>query len=344
MTNTVLIKRSSTANAVPSAGNLQSGELAINYTDGNLFYKNASNVVTVIASNQFVSVSGNVTGGNILTSGAVSASGIVNAGGIVSSGTVNLTGAANVSLGSISNVHITGGGTNYVLTTNGSGTLSWTAPVAGGSTITVDDFTGNGVQTEFTLSVTPSSIDNTTVNYNGIIQLRTSYTLNGANVVFPSAPANGSSIEVTTISVNLTGAAGSNTQVQFNDGGSTLGASSAFTFNKISNNLSAGSLSGSRSNTTVTTSTSIDTFATATYRGAKYLIQGGNGTDYQASDVLLVHNGSDAYITVSTVCSNASSDVFSVAATISSGNVVLSATKIATGTVTVNLTPVYVTN
>ena len=77
MTNTVLIKRSSTANTAPSSGVLQYGELALNYTDGNLFYKNSGNVVTVIASNQFVSVAGNITGGNLLTSGLVSAAGNV---------------------------------------------------------------------------------------------------------------------------------------------------------------------------------------------------------------------------------------------------------------------------
>ena len=75
MTNTVLIKRSGTPTDTPLAANLQHGELAINYSDGNLFYKNASNVVTVIASNQFLSVTGNVTGGNIITVGNVSATG-----------------------------------------------------------------------------------------------------------------------------------------------------------------------------------------------------------------------------------------------------------------------------
>ena len=75
MTNTILIKRSATANSVPASGNLQAGELAINYTDGNLFYKDAAGNVNVIASNKFVSVSGNVTGGNIITVGQVSASG-----------------------------------------------------------------------------------------------------------------------------------------------------------------------------------------------------------------------------------------------------------------------------
>ena len=84
MTNTVLIKRSSTANAIPLPGNLVAGELALNTTDGNLFYKNASNVVTVIASNQFSSVTGNVTGGNVLTVGLVSATGNVYGNAILS--------------------------------------------------------------------------------------------------------------------------------------------------------------------------------------------------------------------------------------------------------------------
>jgi len=84
MTNTVLIKRSSTANAIPLPGNLVAGELALNTTDGNLFYKNTSNVVTVIASNQFSSVTGNVTGGNVLTVGLVSATGNVYGNAILS--------------------------------------------------------------------------------------------------------------------------------------------------------------------------------------------------------------------------------------------------------------------
>ena len=75
MTNTVLLKRSATANSAPSAGSLLYGELAINYADGNLYYLNSANAVTVIASNKTVSLSGNITAGNILTSGLISATG-----------------------------------------------------------------------------------------------------------------------------------------------------------------------------------------------------------------------------------------------------------------------------
>jgi hypothetical protein len=43
MSNTVLIKRSGTSSTVPST--LQSGEIAINYADGKLFYKNAADAI-----------------------------------------------------------------------------------------------------------------------------------------------------------------------------------------------------------------------------------------------------------------------------------------------------------
>lgn len=96
----------------------------------------------------------------------------------------------------ISNVYIGGGASSQILSTDESGNLAWIAqPTA---VITVDNFTGNGVQTTFTLSTTPTSINQTIINYNGAFQLRNAYTLSGANVVFSEAPANGSYIEVTT--------------------------------------------------------------------------------------------------------------------------------------------------
>ena len=40
---------STTAAAVPTSGNLASGELAINITDGKLYFKNNSGTVTLLA-------------------------------------------------------------------------------------------------------------------------------------------------------------------------------------------------------------------------------------------------------------------------------------------------------
>jgi hypothetical protein len=116
---------------------------------------------------------------------------------------VNVNGA---NLGSnVSNVYIGGGSANQILKTDGSGNLSWIAqPVA---TITVDNFTGDGTTVAYTLSVTPTSINQTLVNYNGIFQLRTSaYTISGSTITFTEAPLNNSKIEVTTTLGAISGA------------------------------------------------------------------------------------------------------------------------------------------
>ena len=119
MTNIVLIKRSATANAVPTGGQLANGEIAINYADGNLFFKDSGGSVQTLASKKFVSVTGNITGGNVET-GTVSATGNVVAG--------NLN-AGGLSLSS-----------NVVSALNSTANITTTANIAGGY------FIGNGSQ------------------------------------------------------------------------------------------------------------------------------------------------------------------------------------------------------
>ena len=43
----VLLKRSSVAGKVPTASDLDYGELAINFQDGKIYYKDASNNITI---------------------------------------------------------------------------------------------------------------------------------------------------------------------------------------------------------------------------------------------------------------------------------------------------------
>ena len=121
--------------------------------------------------------------------------------GLTSTGIINFSNTSNVTIGNVGNFHIPGGSADYVLTTDGTGNLSWEAQSGGNvsTTIAVDNFTGNGVQDTFTLSVPPSSINSVFVNYNGVFVGRSSYSLSGANLTFGSSPANGSNIEVTTI-------------------------------------------------------------------------------------------------------------------------------------------------
>lgn len=120
----------------------------------------------------------------------------------------------NVTLGSVANVHITGGTDGYLLKTNGSGTLSWVDPqttqsaapmpltIQTGDTLTIDD------------------------NYQGLFG--TTITVDG------TLAFNGDGILV---DVSGQGPPGSNSQISFNDQGSP-GATDGFTFNKTNGNMS----------------------------------------------------------------------------------------------------------
>ena len=140
MSNTILIKRSSTPNSVPTAGSLAQGELAINLADGNLFYKNSSDQVTVIASNKFLTVTGNVTGGNITTAGLISATGNITGGnlsGTSIAGTLITAAQTNItSVGTLSSLTVTGNVTGGNLLT--AGLISATGAV------TASQFNGSG--------------------------------------------------------------------------------------------------------------------------------------------------------------------------------------------------------
>jgi len=50
MANTITLKKSSVADKVPLTTDLSYGELAINYVDEKLYFKNSSNVVKVFTS------------------------------------------------------------------------------------------------------------------------------------------------------------------------------------------------------------------------------------------------------------------------------------------------------
>ena len=114
----------------------------------------------------------------------------------------NLVVTATTNLGAVSNITVTGGVGGQVLGTNGSNILSWITPATTSITsttgITVDTFTGDGSTVVFPLSVTPATITQTQVNYNGVLQLRSAYTLTGSTIIFSTAPISGSLIEITT--------------------------------------------------------------------------------------------------------------------------------------------------
>jgi len=126
-------------------------------------------------------------------------------------GTANITGnvalsGANVSLGAVGNLHVTGGTNAYVLSTDGVGNLSWVAQL--GTSIGVDNFTGNGVETSYTLATTPANANATLVSIAGTFQPRTVYSVAGNVITFSSAPPNTAPIEVTTFTSGGSGGGG----------------------------------------------------------------------------------------------------------------------------------------
>ena len=112
--------------------------------------------ITSVGSLTSLTVTGNITTGNISTSGSggnLSGANFVIAnfftgtlttaaqpnitsvgtlGNLTSNGTINFTGASNVSLGAVGNLKITGGTSGQVLSTDGTGNLSWGAGGGGG--------------------------------------------------------------------------------------------------------------------------------------------------------------------------------------------------------------------
>lgn len=168
-------------------------------------------------SNNLVTVNtlGNVRAGYFIGNGSsltgVAASSATTAGTVTSNaqpnitslGTLaNLTVAGPVNLGNIGNITITGGSNGQVITTNGSGVLSFKTPVVPTLSATVDEFTGNGIQTNFTLSVTPSGKNYTFAVVQGIMQPKSSYSVAGAVLTFSTAPPDTALVEITTMGVS----------------------------------------------------------------------------------------------------------------------------------------------
>lgn len=125
---------STTVSATPIAGNLANGELAINITDGKLFYKDNSGVVQTIASKATSATTG--TNAQLLANnGSGGFSNVTIGSGLsYSGGTLSTTGG-----GTVTSVNVSGGTTGLTtsggpITTSGTITLAGTLAIANGGT------------------------------------------------------------------------------------------------------------------------------------------------------------------------------------------------------------------
>ena len=155
-----------------------------------------------------ITATGNITGANLITGGVLSVTGNANIGNIGTSqltatGNVALSGA-NVSLGAVGNVKITGGTTGQYLQTDGSGNLSWAAisnvPGISNGTSNVNIATSGG---NITMAVNGTAsvvnVSSSNVNVAGTLNATTAIIRNSQNVpvyfyqsnTAPTTPLNG---------------------------------------------------------------------------------------------------------------------------------------------------------
>jgi hypothetical protein len=144
-------------------------------------------------SSQFLKADGSVDANTYLTSSSASSTFLPLSGG-------TLTGALSGTTASFTTVSTTGkittgaitypntdGSNGQVLTTNGSGTVSFSYPI----TDATDEFTATASQTSFTLSHTPSARSKVKMYINGIRISNTAYSVSGTTLTY-TASNNGS--------------------------------------------------------------------------------------------------------------------------------------------------------
>lgn len=68
-----------------------------------------------------------------------------------------------------------------------------------GSNLNIDTMTGDGSDTTLTLSINPVNENNTQVFIDGVYQSKSNYSISGTTLTFSTAPPNGSSVEVMTM-------------------------------------------------------------------------------------------------------------------------------------------------
>ena len=164
------------------------------------------------------------------------------------SGDLTVGGESN--LGIVSNVHITGGQLNYILTTDGGGGLTWEPPGATvGSIIPFIHFDvlANGNNQQFTdanLSFYGSNVQYVNLMKNGVNIDPTNFQfINATTIQVDVLLATGDSVDVLATGSGGGGTPGGNVyEVQYNDGLGGFAGNSSFTFFQANSTLTTGNL------------------------------------------------------------------------------------------------------
>ena len=183
---------------------------------------------------------------------------------------------------------------------------AWQAATTSFTVIADQQFSGDGGTVAFTLTEAQTT-NSCIVSINGVIQIPTlAYSVfsGNLNLVFTEAPASGDVIDVRKITTTQTvlGLASSNGYDQVNvdnSGGVTFYTGSSSPVLQYSIDTS-GAWVTQRPNVAVAsanTVTTVDSFAVATYRSAKYIVQATAAGKYQVMEALVIHDDTTPTIT-----------------------------------------------
>lgn len=210
----------------------------------------------------------------------------------VTANTVTVNGVIN--LGDVANVKIDGGTDGYVLSTDGTGNLSWIEQTSGSGgtalpSVNVDSFTADGSTNSFQLTVTPASKDLVFINVDGVFQIRDSFDLFGNAISFGSTPLADSVIEVSTFVVGAGSSGGSSSSAM------TWSIASANTSATINKGYFVDTTNGEVTLTLPSSATLGDTIrisdVAGTFGSHQCVVNGnGNKIQNQTSDLLLDYN------------------------------------------------------
>lgn len=272
------------------------------------------------------------------------------------------------------------GSNGQVITTDGSGNLSFTT-VSGSSggnsasdlTITSDTFTGDNSTVNYTLSQVATGDDYVVVSLNGVVQDPSEYSVSGTTLTFSTAPALNDNVElrtfsrdsanislrdyakfvytITTTESSLSGVDDNGVSLSYevgyvdvyqngirlvggDDYTATNGTSITFTDAVLSGDtveiLSYGRayindpVYQFTSDTVVfstTTQGAVDTFNSSTYDSAKYIVQAKITGEIHATEVLVMHDGTDVYTTEYGTMWSGAASLGTFTADLSGGNI-----------------------
>ena len=197
--------------------------------------------------------------------------------------------------------------------------------------ITADQFNGDDTTTAFTLSETTTTAA-VMVSINGVIQIpTTAYSVSGTTLTFTEAPATGDVIDarIITTTSSLDGVSSGNSYMKIEPTNSAINIYTGTSSGTITSYYDTdGAVVEAKTGVSVgTTATTVVSFAAATYRSAKFIVQATNGTDYQVDELLVIHDGTTATMTqYGQTVADGTTAFMTYSVTISGGNVLLQGT------------------